>query len=209
MLTFTAILIVFRAQSSMRMSVGELRRKSVQSDTSDSSDFTEKGSDTTTASVQLEATIKAEPTKSTQRPIPADVVDFDREIWEDPTQVPEYAYDIFEYLKEREEDFQIDNYLQRQPHLTRWMRTLLVDWMVEVQESFEMNHETLYLAVKIVDIYLSKVQIEKEKLQLVGCAALFLSSKYDVSATNWMEKLIDCFQKLIVICLCRPSPKRI
>lgn len=61
------------------------------------------------------------------------------------------------------------------------MRAVLVDWMVEVQESFELNHETLYLAVKIVDAYLSKVEIKKEKLQLVGAAALFLSCKYDVN----------------------------
>lgn len=168
----------------MRLSVGELRRKSVTSDTSITSEITEKASDITSVSTQFEATIKLEePGKVNKCLIPNGVVDFDREIWEDPTQVPEYAHDIFEYLKEREDEFQIDCYLQRQPHLTRWMRTLLVDWMVEVQESFEMNHETLYLAVKIVDIYLSKVQIEKEKLQLVGCAALFLSSKYDVSGT--------------------------
>lgn len=165
----------------MRLSVGDLRRKSVTSETSDTSEITEKASDITSASTQFEATIKEDPTKANRRLIPNGVIDFDREIWDDPTQVPDYAFDIFNYLKEREDEFQIENYLPRQPHLNRWMRTLLVDWMVEVQESFEMNHETLYLAVKIVDIYLSKVQIEKEKLQLVGCAALFLSSKYDVS----------------------------
>lgn len=169
-----------RTTSSMRLSVGDLRRKSVTSEASDSSETSEKSSDVTSASTQLEATIKAAPAETTPA-IPNGVVDFDREIWDDPTQVPEYAYDIFNYLKQREEEFQLDGYLQRQPHLTRWMRTLLVDWMVEVQESFEMNHETLYLAVKIVDIYLSKIQIEKEKLQLVGCAALFLASKFDVS----------------------------
>lgn len=144
---------------------------------SDTSEITEKASDITSASTQFEATIK----EANKPLIPNGVIDFDREIWDDPTQVPDYAFDVFNYLKEREDEFQIENYLQKQPNLTRWMRTLLVDWMVEVQESFEMNHETLYLAVKIVDIYLSKVQIEKEKLQLVGCAALFLASKYDVS----------------------------
>lgn len=168
----------------MRLSVGDFRRKSVASDASDTSEITEKTSDITSASTQFEATMKlVDPAKVNKCAIPKGVIDFDGEISDDPTQVPEYAFGIFNYLKEREDEFQIDCYLQRQPHLTRWMRTLLVDWMVEVQESFEMNHETLYLAVKIVDIYLSKVQIEKEKLQLVGCAALFLSSKYDVSGT--------------------------
>ena len=61
------------------------------------------------------------------------------------------------------------------------MRSLLVDWMAEVQESFELNHETLYLAVKIVDIYLGKMTVDKDTLQLLGAAAIFLSCKFDVS----------------------------
>ena len=45
---------------------------------------------------------------------------------------------------------------EAQPDLTVSMRAVLVDWLVEVQESFELNHETLYTAIKIVDIYLSR-----------------------------------------------------
>lgn len=111
--------------------------------------------------------------------VPDGVNDFDRENWDDPIQVSHYTMDIFNYLKSRERDFVIDKYMQRQPQLTPWMRTLLVDWMVEVQETFELNHETLYLAVKLVDMYLSKVQVHKEKIQLVGAASLFLACKYD------------------------------
>lgn len=112
---------------------------------------------------------------------PANVVNFDKENWDDPFQVSHYAMDIFEYLKEREMQFAIDDYMDRQIHLTKWMRMLLVDWMVEVQETFELNHETLYLAVKIVDIYLGKVIVIRDKLQLLGAAALFLACKFDVS----------------------------
>lgn len=164
-----------RTTSSIRLSVGDFRRKSTNSDASSS---------TEALSTIVEATSTVaivEPKSNGPLPVPQDVIDFDRENWDDPVQVSDYALDIFNYLKEREETFKIDTYLVRQPNLTNWMRTLLVDWMVEVQETFELNHETLYLAVKIVDIYLSKVQIEKEKLQLIGAAALFMSCKYDVS----------------------------
>jgi G2/mitotic-specific cyclin-B3 len=71
--------------------------------------------------------------------------------------------------------------MERQPHLSKWMRSLLIDWMVEVQESFELNHETLYLAVKIVDLYLCKQCVTKETIQLLGAAALLIACKYDVS----------------------------
>ncbi|XP_023166371.1 G2/mitotic-specific cyclin-B3 [Drosophila hydei] len=112
-------------------------------------------------------------------PVPDDVEDFDRKNWDDPFQVSNYARDIFNYLKTREPEFPIIDYMPKQVHLTTWMRTLLVDWMVEVQETFELNHETLYLAVKIVDLYLCRVVINKEKLQLLGAAAFFIACKYD------------------------------
>ena len=44
--------------------------------------------------------------------------------------------------------------------ITEGMRAILVDWLVEVQESFELNHETLYTAVKLMDLYLSKVKLQ-------------------------------------------------
>ncbi|XP_031638665.1 G2/mitotic-specific cyclin-B3 [Contarinia nasturtii] len=182
--------------SSMRLSVGDLRRKSITSDEAIGSTETlstiAEATDITGASTQFEATLKDEVSKATSWPLPVPdgVIDFDRENWDDPIQVSEYAMDIFEYLKKREETFKIDAYLGRQPHLTNWMRTLLVDWMVEVQETFELNHETLYLAVKIVDIYLSKVQIEKEKLQLIGAAALFMSCKYDERTPPLIEDFL-------------------
>ncbi|KAJ8946670.1 hypothetical protein NQ318_019984 [Aromia moschata] len=110
---------------------------------------------------------------------PENVQDFDKENWNDIYQVSHYAMDIFNYLKERESTFQIPDYMDRQICLTRWMRSLLVDWMVEIQESFELNHETLYLGVKLVDMYLSKMTVGKETLQLVGAAAMFVASKYD------------------------------
>lgn len=83
--------------------------------------------------------------------------------------------------------------MDRQICLTRWMRSLLVDWMVEIQESFELNHETLYLGVKLVDLYLSKMTVGKETLQLVGAAAMFISSKYD-------ERLPPPVEDFLYIC---------
>ena len=54
------------------------------------------------------------------------------------------------------------------------MRAILVDWLVEVQESFELNHETLYTAVKILDSFMSKKVVQKEDLQLVGATACLI-----------------------------------
>lgn len=122
--------------------------------------------------------------------VPANVEDFDKANLNDPFQVSLYAMDIFNYLKEREAEFPIPDYMPKQIHLSKWMRSLLVDWMVEVQETFELNHETLYLAVKIVDLYLCLVVINKDKLQLLGAAALLIACKYDERTPPFIEDFL-------------------
>ena len=58
---------------------------------------------------------------------------------------------------------------------------MLVDWMVGVQESFELNHETLYLAVKLVDLYLDRTtDFAKDNLQLLAGTSVFIAAKFDV-----------------------------
>ncbi|XP_018006504.1 G2/mitotic-specific cyclin-B3 isoform X2 [Hyalella azteca] len=124
------------------------------------------------------------------RKIPAGVVDYDKECEMDPFAVALYAHDIFQYYKQREAKFQIDKYLSRQSQVTESMRSILVDWMVEVQESFELNHETLYLAVKLVDLHLSKTVISRDQLQLVGSTALFVACKFDERVSPYVDDFL-------------------
>lgn len=121
---------------------------------------------------------------------PEGVDDIDKANWNDLFLVSHYARNIFEYLKQREPEFTIDDYMERQLHISKWMRSLLVDWMVEVQETFELNHETLYLAVKIVDLFLCKEIINKDKLQLLGAAALFIACKFDERTPPLIEDFL-------------------
>ena len=71
-------------------------------------------------------------------------------------------------------------YLEKQPDISASMRTILVDWLIEVQENFELFHETLYLAVKVVDRYLSTREVKREYLQLVGATSMLIASKFEV-----------------------------
>lgn len=128
--------------------------------------------------------------------LPVGVEDFDKENSSDPFQVSNYAHDIFGYLRQREHQYKVKDYINDQPELSKWMRSLLIDWMVEVQESFELNHETLYLAVKIVDTFLGKERVSKDGLQLLGAAALLIACKFDVSSisTPFAQFLIKYFR---------------
>ena len=77
--------------------------------------------------------------------------------------------------------FTVGDYMLRQPQVTAAMRAVLVDWLVEVQQNFELHHETLYLAVKLTDRFLERELIPKERLQLLGATAVLVASKYEVN----------------------------
>ncbi|TSN12259.1 G2/mitotic-specific cyclin-B3 [Bagarius yarrelli] len=119
--------------------------------------------------------------------------DIDSDASNDHTQTPEYAKDIFDYLKKREEEFVLHDYMESQPSLNPSMRAILVDWLVEVQENFELNHETLYLAVKMTDHYLAVAQASRELLQLIGSTAMLLACKFE-------ERLPPCVDDFLYIC---------
>ena len=59
------------------------------------------------------------------------------------------------------------------------MRAILVDWLVDVHLKFKLLPETLFLTVNIIDRYLELNQISRQKLQLVGVAAMLISTKYE------------------------------
>lgn len=142
---------------------------------------------------ELEAAAAPEvPAHLLKQQIPAEF-DIDSENSEDCYMCPEYAKDIFDYLKQREEKFVLTNYMPSQPSLNPEMRAILIDWLVEVQENFELYHETLYLAVKMADHYLSNTPVHRELLQLVGSTTMLIASKFE-------ERSPPCVDDFLYIC---------
>ena len=52
----------------------------------------------------------------------------------------------------------------RQPDINEKMRAILIDWLVEVHLKFKLVPETLYLTVNLIDRYLERVSVMREKL---------------------------------------------
>ena len=71
------------------------------------------------------------------------------------------------------------SYMSKQTDINAKMRAILIDWLVEVHLKFKLMPETLYLTVNLIDRYLEKEQIMRNKLQLVGVTAMFIASKYE------------------------------
>lgn len=69
---------------------------------------------------------------------------------------------------------------------------LLCDWMVTLQESFEIENLVLHKAFSYVDIYLNKTRnIKKEKLQLLGATCIFISSKIESQYPITIAQMVE------------------
>ncbi|KAJ4993345.1 G2/mitotic-specific cyclin-B [Stagonosporopsis vannaccii] len=107
---------------------------------------------------------------------PEDVED---EQW-DTSMVAEYGDEIFEYMHSLEEKMKPNaNYMDNQAEIQWSMRSVLMDWLVQVHNRFTLLPETLFLAVNYVDRFLSAKVVSLGKLQLVGATALFVAAKYE------------------------------
>jgi hypothetical protein len=108
------------------------------------------------------------------------VEDLDREDLDDPLMVAEYVVEIFDYLKKLEIATKPNaDYMEHQEDLEWKMRGILVDWLIEVHTRFHLLPETLFLAVNIIDRFLSTKVVQLDRLQLVGVTAMFIASKYE------------------------------
>jgi cyclin-A len=87
------------------------------------------------------------------------------------------------------------NFLEHQSDINASMRSILIDWLIEVADEYKMTDETLFLSVQYVDRFLSTVNVTRSKLQLLGMSlreritstersilgttCLYLASKYE------------------------------
>nr|CAB3228912.1 G1/S-specific cyclin-E1 [Phallusia mammillata] len=71
-------------------------------------------------------------------------------------------------------------YMDKHADLQPRMRSILLDWIMEVCEVYALHRETFYLAVDYIDRYLTNTKnIHKTRLQLVGVTALFIAAKLE------------------------------
>ncbi|VDN24820.1 unnamed protein product [Gongylonema pulchrum] len=97
-------------------------------------------------------------------------------------------------MKYKKRKFRVCDYLPKQPLMSKEIRTKVIDWYVLMQEDFELNHEVLYHAVKIFDLYLSATEKNKDFV-CIAAASLILASKIDVSFCQ-----ISTFVLFYIVC---------
>ena len=111
---------------------------------------------------------------------------------ENPQIPKEYIDDIYNHLKLIEfEDLPIKNYMNTvQTDINEKMRLILLDWLVEVHVKFNLLTETLFITINLIDKYLSKKNIHRKYLQLLGITALLIACKYEEIYPPEIKELI-------------------
>lgn len=98
----------------------------------------------------------------------------------DVSMVAEYSPEIFNYLHGLEIKLRPNaRYMESQTELKWNMRSILIDWLVQVHSRFNLLPETLFLTVNYIDRFLSKRKVSLSRFQLVGAVALFIAAKYE------------------------------
>jgi cyclin B len=67
----------------------------------------------------------------------------------------------------------------KQTDINEKMRTILINWIIEVHFKFHLLSETLFICINLIDRYLSKKDINRKYLQLLGVTSLFIACKYE------------------------------
>ena len=97
-----------------------------------------------------------------------------------PQNVDEYFDEICDVLNSNEEKYLPDpNYMAKQKDINHRMRAILIDWLIDVHLKYKMVPQTMYIAVNLIDRFLSMNETTRVKLQLVGVTSMFIASKYE------------------------------
>jgi len=141
------------------------------------------------------------------------------EAW-DVSLVAEYGEEIFEYMRELEvcaylfnpppspsliclltlRDQQIHylpnpHYMDIQTEIQWSMRSVLMDWLVQVHQRFHLLPETLFLTVNYIDRFLSVKVVSLAKLQLVGATAILIAAKVEEVTCPSVQEIVFMVDK--------------
>ncbi|KAK1410518.1 hypothetical protein QVD17_37055 [Tagetes erecta] len=105
--------------------------------------------------------------------------------------VVEYVEDLYANYRKMENCSMVPpDYMTQQCDLNEKMRAILIDWLIEVHHKFDLQPETLFLTVNLIDRFLAKQSVIRKNLQLVGLVAMLLACKYEEVSVPIIDDLI-------------------
>ncbi|CAN4116724.1 unnamed protein product [Withania somnifera] len=118
-------------------------------------------------------------------------IDIDSDDAKNPLAVVDYVEDLYAYYSKMEVCNRISpDYMAQQADINERMRSILIDWLIEVHHKFDLREETLFLTVNLIDRFLEKQSVVRKKLQLVGLVATLLACKYEEVTLPVVDDLV-------------------
>ena len=59
------------------------------------------------------------------------------------------------------------------------MRTSLINWLSDLHKNMKLRHETLYIAISVLDRFLERMPVKKMYFHLSGIASLWIAIKFE------------------------------
>ena len=100
------------------------------------------------------------------------------------------VYDLNQTMINLEEFYynnRLPNFLlQKQKFINPQMRTILLNWILEVTSQLGFKRETYHLTVFLIDSFLQNYEnLQTSDFQLLGVTCLMISSKFEVRIYNY------------------------
>uniref|UniRef100_T1J295 Uncharacterized protein n=1 Tax=Strigamia maritima TaxID=126957 RepID=T1J295_STRMM len=91
------------------------------------------------------------------------------------------SHEVWDLMIKKDMKYKRDsNVLRQHPSIEAGMRSILLDWLIEVCEVYRLHRDTYYLCLDFIDRFLAtQFNLPKSQLQLVGITALFLAAKIE------------------------------
>lgn len=83
------------------------------------------------------------------------------------------------------------SFMAEQQHINNRMRAILIDYLVDLHRS-DCGSRSLFVAVNIIDRFLSRRQVTRDRFQLLGVTATFIACKFvevDPMSAEWLSRV--------------------
>ncbi|TDH03855.1 hypothetical protein EPR50_G00146070 [Perca flavescens] len=112
-----------------------------------------------------------------------------------PSPLPHLGWgspeDVWLKMVGREQNYRHSkSFMQKHPTIQPRMRSILLDWLIEVSEAYTLHRQTFYLAQDYFDRFmLTQNNIEKGMLQLIGITCLFIAAKMEEASPPKLSQM--------------------
>ena len=109
--------------------------------------------------------------------------------------VDDYGDDIFKYLKKNEK-INVCDYsnkdifkLQDKKYYNEKNRSIIYHWLVKNNHKWKLKDDTIYMAMNIMDRYVSKYKSKNLEFQLIAISSYLIASKYEDIYPPYIDEL--------------------